>query len=317
MNQTAGRGIYFLKNYGVKYVLVSAIDSIAFRYFKNLGHIIMPVRAGMVKKYLKKTYQEVFDKYCRSQKMRGGVIPEEAPIWICWWQGIGDMPPIAKACLRSIETHKGNHPIRFIDKNNVGRYIDVPDSFIQKAERGHYTIANFTDWLRTSLLYRYGGIWLDITTWINADIDDIIQDRTFFTIQHGLFHSWHVCRGKWMVGYFACAAGDAVMGFVSQMLYRYMEKEEYCMYYLLTDCVLSLGYDEIKAVRREIDAVGKCCSGLFEMQQKMNLEYQPELFRMNGDNAVNKLSYKGKLRKHTQDRKLTNYGYLIKTYAGD
>ena len=72
MNQTAGRGIYFLKNYGVKYVLVSAIDSIAFRYFKNLGHIIMPVRAGIVKKYLKKTYQEVFDKYCRNQKMRGG-----------------------------------------------------------------------------------------------------------------------------------------------------------------------------------------------------------------------------------------------------
>ena len=88
------------------------------------------------------------------------------------------------------------------------------------------------------------------------------------------------------------------------------------MYYLLTDCILSLGYDEVRAIRSEIDSAEISNCSLLEMQKKMNEVYDQNLFQMNGDNVINKLSYKGSLHEKTPDGRLTNYGYLIKEFAG-
>lgn len=59
--------------------------------------------------YLQTNYQNLILKYTQKEEIPPA--SNQAPIWVCWWQGENAMPPIVQSCFQSLCSHAGN--IRF------------------------------------------------------------------------------------------------------------------------------------------------------------------------------------------------------------
>ena len=87
---------------------------------------------GTKLKYLKQQYGYLVEKYCDKKK----VLDRQPVIWIMWWQGYSNMPPIVKACFESVKKHiSENVKVILLTKDNYSDYVDIPDYIIDKVEK--------------------------------------------------------------------------------------------------------------------------------------------------------------------------------------
>lgn len=300
---------YFLRKFGIKYMLIATIDSLLVRQFKFQSKRIHKLRAKLVKEYLKKEYSDIIDKW-KNKKNNNEIIKSNSTIFVLWWQGIENAPELIKICIKSIKKNAGNHPVVILDKNNISDWLFIPDILRKKVDSGKIGLANFSDYIRSGLLYQYGGIWLDSTTYLNDNIDKCINELSFWTVNHKNFESWHICNGKWSVSYFASEKNNIIMGFMSELFLNYYLKEEYVIYYLLMDCILSVGYDEIEEIKKQINDIPVNNEDVFLLNEKINDSYTEKFFVKTSRNIVNKLTYKKQLFKENNG-KITNYGYIM------
>ena len=84
---------------------------------------------------------------------------------------------------------KNNYNLILLNDKNIKKYIDVPLKFT------HFKLNHQSDIVRTRIIYKYGGIWLDSDTLIIENLDyyfNIIDNyNSFFTLQDEII----VCSG--------------------------------------------------------------------------------------------------------------------------
>ena len=102
-------------------------------------------------------------------------------IWQFWWQGEQDMPPMVR---RSIDSCRSFCPKDYkwilITKDNIKDYIEIPGYILDKVGGG-VTLTHLSDYIRLSLLYKYGGLWVDSTCYFTDEIpEDILRSNLFF-----------------------------------------------------------------------------------------------------------------------------------------
>jgi len=86
-------------------------------------------------------------------------------IYICWFQGFENSTEIVKKCLKSWKYYNPDWNIILLDKNNIKNYIDIKKEFgIDFESKTNYLKCHISDFIRTVLLKKYGGIWADATT---------------------------------------------------------------------------------------------------------------------------------------------------------
>ena len=304
---------YFFNKYGVQYTVISMIDCIYSRSMKKSNKKIHKKRTEIIKKYLNKKYKNTIEKY-KMMEDKGGMIEEDSPIWLFWWQGTQNIPVIATECLWSIKQNCGKHPVIIIDKYNISEYVNISDKIINKVENGYYGIPYLSDWLRVKLLYEYGGIWLDFTTFLHQPLDGLVCGRKFFTTKHGLFADFHICGGKWAGSYLGAGKGNLFMGFLEEMLRRNIEEEDYLMFYLMIDCFMAIGYEKISYIKQMIDDVPINNTKLYKLMENINAPYDRNLFT-DDKLIISKLTYKKDVVE-TVNGKLTNYGYMVSQRKG-
>ncbi len=84
-------------------------------------------------------------------------------VWICWFQGIENAPEIVKKCCAELKRNLPSKEIVVITDDNMSDYVQFPDYILEKRKSGVITPAQMSDLLRTELLIRYGGTWIDAT----------------------------------------------------------------------------------------------------------------------------------------------------------
>ena len=82
-------------------------------------------------------------------------IPENSPIWVMWYQGIKNAPPIVLSCIKSIIINRGKHRIFIIDKYNIDNYIQLPSYIKEKFNNRTFSITHLSDIIRMGLLSKY------------------------------------------------------------------------------------------------------------------------------------------------------------------
>lgn len=86
----------------------------------------------------------------------------ELPVFCYWGTGIDGAPEIVRACVdRLLSLHPD---ARILDASSVRELIGIPTRVAEVLEEDHP--AHFSDFVRVSLLERYGGIWVDATCWV-------------------------------------------------------------------------------------------------------------------------------------------------------
>lgn len=101
-------------------------------------------------------------------------------IWQYWESKDGNIPALVKACLNSVEKYKGEYKRKLLTYEELKNYIDLPEYIYKYKEKGLMNIAHFVDIVRTALLIKYGGIWIDSTILLTNDLPDFVNEELFF-----------------------------------------------------------------------------------------------------------------------------------------
>lgn len=72
-------------------------------------------------------------------------------IWIFWWQGEEQMPPIVKACYNSVLKHANGHRVVLITKDNYKEYTNIDDNILDKLNKKYISLTVFSDVMRFNL----------------------------------------------------------------------------------------------------------------------------------------------------------------------
>ena len=94
------------------------------RYFTNKKEKAIKKNIYTVTEDVQKKYKNICEKKYRIQM--------DSKIWVFWWQGIDNAPELVKLCIESIKKNLDNHELIIIDKNNLEKYINLPDYIYQK-----------------------------------------------------------------------------------------------------------------------------------------------------------------------------------------
>lgn len=79
-----------------------------------------------VLKIVKRSISETIESYSHSCSDIEEKISADCPIWVMWWQGEENMPPIVKRCVASIRANSGQHPVNVLSRDNYSDYIQLP-----------------------------------------------------------------------------------------------------------------------------------------------------------------------------------------------
>lgn len=107
-------------------------------------------------------------------------------IWQYWEQGFENAPDIVKQCVASVEKYKNGNKHIVLDKNNISEYISIPEYIIEMNKKGIIKSAHFSDYIRTALLAKYGGTWIDATVLLADNLPEYVTNADLFVFQNEL-----------------------------------------------------------------------------------------------------------------------------------
>lgn len=97
----------------------------------------------------------------------------ENTIWTYWDQGVENISPFSKKCIKTWKIKNPNHNVIIIDRYNVFNYLnesELPPNWKLIDVPQHKS-----DFVRLSLLVKYGGVWIDISTICIKPINNIFK----------------------------------------------------------------------------------------------------------------------------------------------
>lgn len=114
--------------------------------------------------------------------------------WAMWLQE--DPPELVQACINSIKKIYPNLVV--ITEKNINNYIEIPDFILKRLKSKQMTKTNFSDWVRSVLLDKYGGIWFDATLLLTQKLPDEMTKESFNLLRavNGGISSWLIVSNK-------------------------------------------------------------------------------------------------------------------------
>lgn len=195
--------------------------------------------------------------------------------WSCWWQGMDNAPDLIKACINSLKRYLPSQ-VEFIiiTKDNYHDYVDFPQWLIEKVESDEITLTTFSDVIRASLLYKYGGIWLDTTILLTEPVPIDFWDYDVFTIRE-LRYCLPFMGGK---------PGQKLYRFLMEGFFYYYRNYENTKYYLLVTYLLDIAmnkYPDIREKYNKLPIKSPMISNINNydsLSYHVNEKYTPEIY---------------------------------------
>lgn len=129
--------------------------------------------------------------YLRPYVTAAAAVPEDQPdreaprrVFTLWLQGLEQAPPVVRACLDSIRKYAGAELV-VLDGRTVFDWIPLPERIVSLWKSGKMRAAHFADICRVELLYRYGGVWMDATCYLDAPLPAWLWEADFFVYKGG------------------------------------------------------------------------------------------------------------------------------------
>ena len=121
-------------------------------------------------------------------------------IWFLWLQGIdNDTPKVVHECLKSWQKHHKSWKIEVLNSNNVTDLIPEVRDYLENEK---ISAQAQSDIIRIMLLEKYGGVWVDATTYCTKPLDSWLfnhlnSDFFAFTMEERFFiDSWFLAAYK-------------------------------------------------------------------------------------------------------------------------
>lgn len=188
-------------------------------------------------------------------------ISENCPMYVMWWQGLDNMPPIVELCFTQLKRHAGNHSIEFICKDNINEIFlrrfgeKIPDHFLEWLSKDIISIQYFSDLVRTYLIVKGGGIWLDSTILLTKPIDSIILNKSFYSGKRHWENKIHASPSeeRFTSYFFSAGKGNKIVRFINNGLNELIMTYGKIPEYLTIDYLFAIAYENSSEIKDHID----------------------------------------------------------------
>lgn len=222
--------------------------------------IISSARRGLseLEKELMPIYAHYFSAEIEKYKAMPLVQDElsDMPIWVCWWQGMDNMPDVVANCYKRLKHVYPDRKINFVCKENYHSYVSMPENILNLLEQGRISVTFFSDYLRACLLYEHGGFWIDATVFCIRQFPESFFNRRVFSIkilscpdEKNTLVPFD-CWSSFGIGstYKRCK----VFGFIRDCLKKLYLQFGYNPYYFSLDMLIRTSYMQFDDFRSEI-----------------------------------------------------------------
>ena len=297
------------KYFGIKIAFLDILNSLCLKanVFTNRTNEKKHVS---VLAWLSKNYDHLIQKYknqYKIAKLNSSVIPKQ--IWIMWWDGIGAMPPLVKACYNSVLRHANDWKVTVITKKNYMDFLSLSRHVVEKFEAGRISVTHLSDVIRMSLLGRYGGLWLDATVLVTSNV--ALDNMSFFAVRRD-YGGKFVPKQRWSINCIAGSSEILLFHFLSDFFCEYLKDHSEMIDYFLLDYAIALAYNSIPEVKGLIDNIIPNNKNYMLFNRHLQDEYSPQFFDdITKDTAFHKLTWKKKYPPINSQGKITLYGFIL------
>ncbi|MGN0030426.1 MAG: capsular polysaccharide synthesis protein [Candidatus Gastranaerophilaceae bacterium] len=208
---------------------INSIKKLCLEIFIPNRKIRRILKGEMAKNYLKKYIKSLDCKTEREYCTNNGI--ENYTIWQFWDSGAENAPDIVKRCIESIDKFEPDKRHIVLDLKNISEYVELPERYYTLLSQGKMKMAHFSDILRTYLLLKYGGCWIDSTVLLTGKIPDYIINSDFFVFQNELNDD---LDGLNLASYFIHSKPDnKFLKEIKELLLAYWSDNSYLMNYFL------------------------------------------------------------------------------------
>lgn len=232
-----------------KFGLLYLSDWICCSFARKIGLNFRTVRANEVDfRFVKRRYGKLAKCLNYDKDYEEG-----STIWLMWWQGAeSEKPILIERCIESIKKNRGVYKVVVIDKNNYKNYISIPRSILEKQEKGVIGIAAFSDYIRFSLMEKYGGWYLDATVYVTQPIK--LPRGSFYSGRYAGFIE-QIPQGKWTAYLWYLPKGHPLAQFVHRVFDDYWAHFDTIINYFLIDCIVRTFYECSPQFKAQIDSL--------------------------------------------------------------
>ncbi len=239
------------------------------------------------------------------------------PVWVCWWQGFQNAPPLVQICKESRNQHLPADLVEIheLSFDNYNDYVTFPDWILRHYREGRISMTMLSDLLRMALLYHYGGLWMDATYYLAQDFprEFLSDSQSFYTIRSNTAH-WKtdITEGKWSGNFLKTASGALLPQFVLNAFYYYFLENQKPADYFMIDYFIRIAYESFSEVQTEIDRCPFSQPEVMTLQGLLEEPYDEILYQnLCRETSVFKLNYRMHFPEKTLLGKDTFWGHLL------
>ena len=193
-----------------------------------------------------KKYSKLTKKYNKYIKDKEYYKPEPSDegadnVWICWFQGIDNAPLVVRQCVNSIKENMKGKKIHIITEDNMFDFVEIPQFIIDKWHSGTIAYAHISDILRTELLLKYGGVWIDATTFMSDSIPDYVYKHRLFLLHFKRREDLTININSWFI---FSEKNNRTLQIVRDLLYIYWKQEKRLSEYFLWHMFVKMAFDK-------------------------------------------------------------------------
>lgn len=195
---------------------------------------------------------------------------------------------------RHVITHSavkwGGEKIIVITRENYAQYTSLPPFVIDRFEKGEISPAFFSDLIRTDLLVRRGGTWIDATVFISGEIPSYMLDSDLFLFRILGFD--RVMQATSMESWFISSCrNEKILVLVQKLLYLYLEQHKRLAEYFLWYDFMELAIERFPDVWQKVPPVARGASD--HLARLLFEPYREDVWAMTTLNTpIHKLTYR-------------------------
>ena len=180
-------------------------------------------------------------------------------IWTMWQQGEAQMPETVKASLKTIKdfAKRNGCECYLLTNENLADFINIPADITEKYKNKELSAAHYSDIVRFSLLYQYGGIWMDATLFVSPYATLEMFEGDFFSLNHPPLDTNKmertICDYKWSGYCLAGQKGKSYFKHIREIYIYYVRKYPLFLHYLMMDYFILSEYDSNPEFKTLVD----------------------------------------------------------------
>ena len=299
--------------FSARFALYRMIDDLTWRAgLKRISTYFHEKKDRYIQDYLEKLLQPVIERYVDDHEL--GERVDNAPIWVCWWNGEDAAPPLVRQCIQSIRKQAGDHPVHLITEQTFSEYLEIPQYILKHLQNKKLCLANFSDYLRFSLLEKYGGIWLDATVFCSASIHQGFFESPVFSCKTECERSRYISNCRWTSFCFAGWKRNVLFRFFREAWEYYWQCCDQAIDYLLVDYLIDIACLKLGCVSESIASIPENNLHRDDLQAAMNAALPAEAFEsvLREDTTLYKLSWRETYSMETEDGRPSVYAHFLK-----